>query len=321
MKITSNNIKTWSIVGARPTYGLALMELAKEREDLMVLTPDMSSSAGLKRFIKKHPDKYVDVGIAEQNMMGIAAGLADNGYNVFTATFAPFQTMRCLEQIRVNLAYARMKVTMAGLASGIVFGTLGNTHCCLEDIGVLRSIPNMVILSPADGVGIAKAVFAATECEQSVYIRITGGSNLPVVYENDIDFKIGKAIEIETGKDLTIFASGTMVYYSRQVANILRDSGISASVWDMHTIKPIDKEAIDEAVRKNKPIVTIEEHNVIGGLSSAVSECLSTYNNHPKQLAIGINDFYPKPGDYPFMLGQCGLTSEQIAENILTNLK
>lgn len=321
MKITSNNIKTWSIVGARPTYGLAVLELAKEREDLMVLSPDMSSSAGLKRFVKKYPEKFVDVGIAEQNMMGVAVGLADNGYNVYTVTFAPFQTMRCLEQIRVNLAYAKMKVTMAGLASGIIYGTLGNTHCCFEDIGVLRSIPNIVILSPADGLGIVKAVHAAAECEQSVYIRITGGSNLPIVYKNDIDFKIGKAIEIETGNDLTIFASGTMVHYSRQAANILRQKGISASIWDMHTIKPIDKEAIDEAVRKNKPIVTVEEHNVIGGLSSAVAECLSSYNSHPSQLAIGINDFYPKPGDYPYMLEQCGLTSEQIAENILNNLK
>lgn len=321
MKITSNNIKTWSIVGSRPTYGLAMMELAKEREDLMVLSPDMSSSAGLKRFVKKHPDKFVDVGIAEQNMMGIAAGLADNGYNVYTVTFAPFQTMRCLEQIRVNLAYAKMKVTMAGLASGIIYGTLGNTHCCFEDIGVLRSIPNLVILSPADGVGIVKAVFAAAECDQSVYIRITGGSNNPIVYDNDIDFKIGEAIELETGNDLTIFASGTMVYNSLQAAKILRQNGISASVLDMHTIKPIDKAAIKDAVQKNKLIVTVEEHNVIGGLSSAVAECLSSYENTPSQLAIGINDFFPKPGDYPYMLEQCGLKSEQIAEKILNRLK
>ena len=321
MKITSNNIKTWSVVGARPTYGLAVMELAKERENLMVLSPDMSSSAGLKRFVKKYPDKFVDVGIAEQNMIGIAAGLADSGFDVFTVTFAPFQTMRCLEQIRVDLAYANIKVVMTGLASGVIHGSLGNTHCCFEDIGVLRSIPNIVILSPADGLGIFKAVFAAAECDSTVYIRVTGGANNPIVYNEDIEYRIGEAIKIEDGTDLTIFASGTMVYNSIQAAKILRKKGITASVWDMHTIKPIDTVAISEAVIKNKPIITIEEHSVIGGLSSAVAECLSSHRNAPAQLSIGINDFFPKPGDYPFMLNQCGLTSEQIADKIMHTMK
>jgi len=226
------------MIGARPTYGLAVMELAKHREDLMVVTGDVSESAGLGRFRKVYPEKFVDVGIAEQNMIGVAAGLADNGYNVFTVTFAPFQTLRCLDQIKVDLAYSNIKVTMTGLASGLINGPLGNTHCCIEDVGALRSIPNLTILSPADGVGIVKAVFAAAESDQPVYIRLTGGSNNPIVYHDDINFKIGEAIEIETGNDLTIFATGTMVFYSLQAATILAQKGISASVWDMHTIKP-----------------------------------------------------------------------------------
>ena len=311
----------WSTIGARPTYGMVMMELVKERENLMVLTADTSTSAGLDRFRKKYPDKFVDVGIAEQNMIGIAAGLADNGYNVFTSTFAPFQSIRCCEQIKVDLAYANIKVTMIGLASGLINGPLGNTHCCFEDLGILRSIPNLIILSPADGVGIAKAVFAAAESDKPVYIRLTGGTNNPIVYEDDIGFKIGEAIELEAGDDVTIFSTGTMVYYSLQAAKILHQSGISASVWDMHTIKPIDKAAIENAVHKNKLIVTVEEHSVIGGLSSAVAECVSSYKNKPSQLAIGINDFFPKPGDYQFMLNQCGLTSEQIAEKISGVLK
>jgi len=321
MKISSNNIKMWSVVGARPTYGLALMELAKLREDLIVLTADMSSSAGLSRFKNKFPDKFIDVGIAEQNMVGVAAGLADNGYNVFTVTFAPFQSMRCCEQIKVDLAYADIKVTMTGLASGLINGTLGNTHCCFEDLGVLRSIPNLVLLSPADGVGIVKAVFSAAECNKPVYIRLTGGANNPIVYKEDFDFRIGQAVELQAGNDLTIFASGTMVYNCLQAAKILNQNGISASVWDMHTIKPIDEIAVENSVQKNKLIVTVEEHSVIGGLSSAVAECLSLYKNNPSQLAIGVNDFFPKPGDYPFMLEQCGLTSEQIVEKILERLK
>jgi len=321
MQITSNDIKMWSRVGARPTYGMAMMALAKERDDLIVLTADMSTSAGLDRFRKTYPDKFLDVGIAEQNMIGIAAGLADNGYNVFTVTFAPFQTMRCCEQIRVDLAYSNIKVTMTGLASGVIHGSLGNTHCCFEDLGVLRSIPNLILMSPADGVGIVKAVFAAASCDKPVYIRITGGANNPIVYDSDIDFKIGKAIELEAGRDVTIFASGSMVHFCLQSATLLREKGISASVWDMHTIKPIDKVAIDTAVQKNRLIVTVEEHSVIGGLSSAVAECLSSYKNNPSQLSIGINDFFPEPGDYPFMLKQCGLAPEQIAEKILNALK
>jgi len=308
------------VIGARPTYGMAVMELAKHREDLMVVTGDVSTSAGLDRFRKTYPEKFVDVGIAEQNMIGVAAGLADNGYNVFTVTFAPFQTLRCLDQIKVDLAYSNIKVTMTGLASGLINGPLGNTHCCIEDVGALRSIPNLIILSPADGVGIFKAVFAAAECDKPVYIRLTGGANNPIVYDNDIDFKIGEAIELEAGNNLTIFATGTMVFYSLQAAKIMAQKGISASVWDMHTIKPIDEAAVRKAADKNKLIVTVEEHSVIGGLSSAVAECLSSYKNNPSQLAIGINDFFPKPGDYPFMLKQCGLTSEQIAENILDAL-
>ncbi len=286
----------------------------------MVVTGDVSESAGLGRFRKLCPEKFVDVGIAEQNMIGVAAGLAGNGYNVFTVTFAPFQTLRCLDQIKVNLAYSNIKVTMTGLASGLINGPLGNTHCCIEDVGALRSIPNLIILSPADGVGIVKAVFAAAETDRPVYIRLTGGSNNPIVYQDDINFKIGEAIEVETGNDLTIFATGTMVFQSLEASKILAQEGISASVWDMHTVKPIDDVAVRKAADKNKPLVTVEEHNVIGGLSSAVSECLSSYKSGSSHLSIGIEDFFPKPGDYPFMLRQCGLTPEQIAQKIISSL-
>ena len=321
IKITNKIIKTWSTIGARPTYGLAVSELAKNQEDIMVVTGDVSESAGLARFRKLYPEKFVDVGIAEQNMIGVAAGLASNGYNVFTVTFAPFQTLRCLDQIKVNLAYSNINVTMTGLASGLINGPLGNTHCCIEDIGALRSIPNLTILSPADGVGIVKAVFAAAFFDQPVYIRLTGGPNNPIVYNDDINFQIGEAIEIETGNDLSIFATGTMVFNSLEAAKILAKEGISTSVWDMHTIKPIDKGAVKKAADKKKLIVTVEEHNVIGGLSSAVSEYLASLKGNFSQLSIGINDFFPKPGDYSFMLKQCGLMPEQIAQKILSSLK
>jgi transketolase len=318
--ITDKNIKLWSTVGPRATFGLVLLEIARYREELLVVTADVSSSAGLDRFAKTFPDRFVDVGIAEQNMIGIAAGLADNGYEVFTTTFAPFQTLRCLDQIKVNLAYSNIKATMVGLASGLVNGPLGNTHCCIEDVGALRSIPNITIMSPADGVGVAKSVLASFECTGPVYIRLTGGVNNPIVYDKDVHYRVGEAIEVRNGLDLTIFATGTMVYNSIVAAEFLAKRGVSASVVDMHTIKPIDTSAIKKAVTKGGMVVTVEEHNVIGGLGSAVSEALARVEGAPPVLSIGVEDVFLQAGTYSYMLEQSGLTPESISDRILNRL-
>ncbi len=168
ISVSSRNIKLWSTVGPRATVGLALLELAKVTSSLMVVTADVSSSAGLDRFTKQYPENFVDVGIAEQNMLGVASGLADNGLQVFTTTFAPFQTLRCLDQIKVNLAYSNVKVIMIGLASGLVNGPLGSTHCCIEDVGSLRSIPNIIICSPADGLSLVKTIHSALDSKAPV---------------------------------------------------------------------------------------------------------------------------------------------------------
>ena len=174
MKLDKSKIKLYSSIGSRATFGLVSLELIKETKNLMILTSDVSTSAGLDRFKLKHPQNYIDVGIAEQNLIGVATGLSTCGFNVFTTTFAPFQTMRCLEQIKVNMGYMKKKVTMVGLASGIVLGNLGFTHCCIEDISVMRSIPGMTVLSPADCGEVAKCVFAAARIPGPVYIRLTG---------------------------------------------------------------------------------------------------------------------------------------------------
>jgi transketolase len=189
--------KSWSRVGQRATFGLVMIELATKIDDLMVISADVSTSAGLDRFKSAYPEKYLDVGIAEQNMMGIATGLASEGYSVFTTSFAPFQTMRCCEQIRVNLGYMGSKVCMVGLASGLVSGTLGNTHCCFEDVGVLRSIPGITIITPADCAEAAKAICAAQRHPGPVYLRLTGSSRTPIVYSDDYDFEIGKAVSLK----------------------------------------------------------------------------------------------------------------------------
>jgi transketolase len=317
IEITNKSIKNWSIVGPRPTLGLVLFEIAKSLENLIVVTADVSTSAGLDRYRKTFPEKFVDTGISEQNMIGIAAGLADNGYKVFTTTFAPFQTLRCLDQIKVDLAYSEIAVTMVGLASGLIQGPLGNTHCCIEDIGVLRSIPNIIILSPADGLGIAKSVIASLQTDKPVYIRLTGGSNHPIVYQNDVEYTIGKFNQLIEGEGISIIATGTMVYNSLKAAELLKQKGIFVSVYDAHTIKPLDEEMVKKCAEKDRLIVTVEEHNVFGGLGSCVAECIVKHKNATTHLALGVDDVFLHPGDYNFMLKQAGLLPEQIAESIL----
>jgi|TARA_B100001996_G_scaffold35740_1_gene26616 transketolase len=315
--INEKNIKVWSTIGSRATFGIAVLDLAKELSNLMVLTCDVSTSAGLDRFKKTFPEKYLDVGIAEQNMIGIAAGLASEDYNVITTTFAPFQSMRCFEQIKVNLGYMRQKVCMVGIGSGLALGTLGFTHACIEDIGVLRSVPNIKIVSPADCLETVKALNEAVKQKESVYIRLTGASNNPIVYNNDYKFEIGKSIKLKDGNDITFFAAGTMVKTCLDVAEKLEKSNLSCSVVNMHTIKPIDKDAIDKAC-DSKLIVSAEEHNVIGGLGSAIAEYKSTKKNSPKQLFIGINDIYSSGGEYNFLKEKHGLTADKIVSKVLS---
>ncbi len=310
----------WSTIGPRATFGMAALELAKNQKDLMVLTCDVSTSAGLDRFRKTFPDKYIDLGIAEQNMIGVAAGLATENFKVITTTFAPFQTMRCCEQIKVNAGYMKKKICMVGIASGLVLGPLGFTHCCIEDVGVLRSIPGLTIVSPADTLETVKAINQAIELNSPSYIRLTGGSNNPIVNNKDYTFKIGKSIELIKGEDLVIFSSGSMVYTSLQVAKVLKSKKISCRVVNMHTIKPIDQEAIEKSLSL-KLIVSLEEHNIIGGLGSAIAEHKSKFSKSPKQLFLGIKDVYGKGGTYSYLKDIHRLTTEKIVEDIILNLQ
>ena len=319
MNITDRNIKMWSTIGSRATFGLAALELAKEIDNLMVLTCDVSTSAGLDRFRKTYPDKYLDLGIAEQNMLGVAAGLASENFNVVTTTFAPFQSIRCCEQIKVNLGYMKQRVCMVGIASGLALGTLGFTHCCIEDVAILRTIPGITIISPADSLETVKAVEAAIKSEDPSYIRLTGSSNNPIVYNKDYKFKIGQSITLRDGKDITIFCTGSMVYQSLEAAKILETKNISAKIVNMHTIKPIDNIAIEEACN-SKLIVSVEEHNVIGGLGSAIAEYKSSLKDSPKQLILGIKDTYSKGGNYKFLEEKHRLTPEKIVEDIVKKI-
>ena len=196
----------------RATFGLIAIELAKKYPDLIITTSDVSTSAGLDRFKNKFPDQYIDVGIAEQNLIGVSTGLSSEGFKVISTTFAPFQTLRCCEQIKVNLGYMKSKVLMVGLASGLILGNLGFSHCSIEEIGVLRSIPNLKIVTPADALELKKVLeYFLNYGDQSMYLRLTGGSNIEQIYSEDYDFTIGKAITLRQGKDICFFSCGAIL--------------------------------------------------------------------------------------------------------------
>lgn len=319
MEINEKNIKLWSSIGPRATFGLSMLDLIKKYNDLMILTCDVSTSAGLDRFRKQHPDNYLDLGIAEQNLIGVAAGLATENFKVITTTFAPFQAIRCCEQIKVNLGYMKEKITMVGLASGLVLGNLGFTHCCIEDVGILRSIPNLKIISPSDSLETIKAIEASLNDQSSCYIRLTGGSNNPIINKKDYDFKIGKSILLNEGKDILIISAGSILNECIEVAQILKNENLSVTIINMHTIKPLDEEAIIKHAKNKKLIVTIEEHNIIGGLGSAVAETISKDSETPKLLRLGVQDNYSKSGSYKYLKKINRLVPEKIIEDIKKN--
>ena len=321
MIITERNIKLWHSVGQRATYGLSIMELAKTDDKLVIVTSDTSTSAGLDRFKKKYPERYFDMGIAEQNTLGVAAGLANEGLNVFVSTFAPFQTMRCLEQIKINLAYMEIPITFVGLASGLSLGYLGYSHCCIEDCGVLRSLPNINIISPADTLETAKTVYASANSTVSTYIRLTGDNTLEQINFNDYDFQIGTAKKIIEGDKVALLATGVSVGESKKALEKLNKNGIYCSLYNFHTIKPIDKKTLEKIASKYKVIFTIEEHNIIGGLGSAVSEILIKSKTRPLQFFIGVEDTYKNTGSYREILKKSGISAEEIYKKVVEATK
>ena len=318
--INSTNARIWSKLGSRGTFGATMLELGGEMENLMVLTSDLSTTSGLDRFKNAHSNKFLNVGIAEQNMIGIASGMAKEGKNVFVTTFANFAAMRSYEQIRLGLGYMGFNVKVVGLASGMAMGMFGNTHYGIEDMALMRAVPGLTVLSPADGVEVVKTVMAAAKHQGPIYIRLTGAMNNPIVYKEDYDFTIGKAVTLKEGGAITIIATGTMVYEALAAAKILEEQAISATVVNMHTIKPLDTSVIDKACASSKLIVTVEEHSIIGGLGGAVAEYKSSLANAPRQLFIGLPDRFGKAGDYKYLLRKYGLTGEQIAQRIVNTL-
>lgn len=317
MNFDTSTIQSLCRSGSRGTFGKVIADLFAIHDNLRVLVADVATSSKLEKANEVYSDKIINVGIAEQNMIGIAGGLSTEGYNVFATTFAPFASMRCFESLRTQIGYMNLNVKIVGLLSGLATGSFGNTHYGLEDIAITRTIPNFTVLSPADCVETYKVIEACANYKGPCYIRLTGVNGTPPVYKQDYDFKIGKGIVLQKGVDIAIIATGTMVHESVRAARILKSKGISVTVVDMHTIKPLDNELLEKIFEDHMMIVTVEEHFKIGGLGSAIAEVKTQFSNVPKQLILGIEDKFAKVGNYSFMKQKFGLTAPQIAEKIL----
>ena len=301
----------------RQAYGEALAKLGKEKENVVVLEADLSKSTMTAYFKKEFPERHINVGIAEADLIGTAAGFATTGKIPFASTFALFAAGRAYDQIRNSVAYPKLNVKICPTHAGVSLGEDGGSHQSVEDLALMRAIPGMVVLSPADAVETEKMIFAAAEYEGPVYVRL-GRLNIPVLFDDNYKFEIGKAVTLTEGNDVAILATGLMVYEATEAAKQLAEQGIKARVVNVSTIKPLDEETVLKAAKECKFIITSEEHSVIGGLGSAVSEFLS--ENHPtKVIKHGIQDVFGQSADGDTMLNNYKLRAKDIVEVVLRN--
>lgn len=271
-------------------YGHVLAELGEERKDIVGLTADLAKSTKIGKFGSKFPDRFFNVGIAEQNLFGMAAGLALAGFTPFVSTFAVFASLRAGEQVRTDICYMNLNCKIIATHSGISFGQAGSTHHCNEDLGVMRTFPNMTVIAPADGYETANAVIACLDHPGPVYIRIGRGFEQTVYKNPDYGFEIGKAVTMHEGSDITVMAIGPCVLHALEAAKRLQEQDISVRVLNMHTIKPIDKEAVFAAVNDTRKIITVEPHNIYGGLGTAVAETITEAGKSCRLKRLGLND-------------------------------
>ena len=316
-KFNKLNATQWSRMGPRAMFGQFMIDIAKRNKKLMVLSADLGRSSGLDRFKKEFPDKYLSVGIGEQNLIGVAAGLAKEGFKVFVTSFAPFLSMRASEQIRMNLGYMEHPVNVVALGSGVSMAYLGNSHFGLEDISILRSIPNINISAPADCSELGKIIYDYTYNERGPsYIRLTGIPGFPNVYEDNYNFYFGKVQEIRDGKDILLISCGSVLSQCIKAVDILKNKNISIKVLNLHTLKPIDNK-ITKIMKNFKKIITVEEHTKVGGLGSIISEIIANNNIRSSLLNIALPDKFGPTGTYEFLLNKHGLSANKIANKII----
>jgi transketolase len=301
-------------IATRDAYGEALLELGRERADTVVLDADLSGSTKTGKFAKAFPDRFYNIGISEQDMIGTASGLSLAGKLPFASTFAVFETGRAWEQIRQTVCYSNLNVKLVATHSGVTVGEDGASHQAIEDVALMRVLPNMTVIVPADGAETRQVIHAIADYYGPVYVRL-GRSKVPAVMPDGYAFKIGKAYAFHIGKDANIIAMGIMVDSALKAAAILKENGIDAGVINMSTVKPLDTELLLKLSQTCGLIITAEEHSIIGGLGSAVSEFLS--ENHPaKVLRIGIRDNFGCSGKPEELLKLYGLTAENIVKTV-----
>lgn len=301
-------------IATRDSYGATLVELGHERDDFIVLDADLAEATKTAMFKKTFPERFYDCGIAEQNMISIAAGVAATGKRVFASSFAMFAAGRAFEQIRNSVGYPHLNVIVAATHAGISVGEDGATHQCCEDIAIMRTIPGMTIINPADDTEAKLAVRAAINHDGPVYMRL-GRLAVPVVFDDTYKFEIGKGATLKEGTDATIIATGLMVAEALEAYEILKAEGINARVINMATIKPLDTEIVLKAAKETGVIVTAEEHSVIGGLGSAVAECLSESYPVPV-LKVGVMDTFGTSGPAAELLDKYGLRAKDIVKKV-----
>lgn len=302
----------------RLAYGEALVKLGKINKDVVVLDADLTKSTMTTFFQKEFPNRHLNMGIAEANMMATAAGIATTGKIPFASTFAVFAAGRAFDQIRNSIAYPHLNVKICPTHAGVSLGEDGGSHQSIEDIALMRVLPGMVVLSPADAVETEKMIFAVAEYKGPVYVRL-GRLPVPIIFDEDYKFEIGKAVILTQGNDVALIATGLLVYEALEAAKTLKEKGINARVINMSTIKPLDNETVLKAAKECKFIVTSEEHSIIGGLGGAVAEYLSEV--HPtKVIRHGVNDVFGQSGEGNEMLDKYKLRAKDIVEIVLKNM-
>ena len=306
-------------IATRESYGNALVELGKEHEDVVVLDADLAAATKTGTFKKVFPERHIDCGIAECNMIGVAAGLAAAGKVPFASSFAMFASGRAFEQVRNSVGYPHLNVKIGATHAGISVGEDGATHQCNEDIALMCTIPGMVVINPSDDVEAKAAVYAAYEHEGPVYLRF-GRLAVPVINDRpDYTFELGKGITLKEGNEITIIATGLCVYESLEAAKMLEADGIHARVINIHTIKPLDEALVVKAAKETGRIFTVEEHSIIGGLGSAVCDTLAA--QHPARVTkIGVEDTYGESGPAVELIHKYGLDAEGIYKKIKASL-
>lgn len=315
LSYSSSKIRALSSQGPSGAVARSIVQLPETNNKVVVCTPDLSRYSGLEKFKGMYPDRFFNVGIAEQNLIGVACGLAGEGFKPFVSSYASFASTRALDQIKISMAYMNMPITVLGYGSGLSVGILGATHICIDDLAIFGALPNITILSPCDGLQVAKCIEAASEYDKPVYIRLTGGLKLDVTDREDYKFDIGENRVIKKGSDVVFFVIGSVISRVIQSVDLLEQEGISCSIVNIHTFKPFNQNIVDQFC-DHKLFVTVEEHNKYGGLGSLISDLIVKNKMKVDLMKIAVDDYYPKAASYERLLDDAGFGVDSMYKKV-----